>query len=110
MDAVLINSKGFGGNNATASILAPHITQKMLEKKHGKDRMKAYAQRNEAVQENSHRYDAAATAGEIGPIYRFDHNVLDGDALEMSQSQLQVKGAQKAIDLRVPNYYADMCD
>ncbi|MGB4247783.1 MAG: beta-ketoacyl synthase [Pseudohongiellaceae bacterium] len=110
MDAVLINSKGFGGNNATASILAPHVTLRMLEKKHGRSAMTAYAQRNETVQEHSHAYDEAATAGEVGPIYRFDHNVLDGDSLELSQSKLQVKGSQKSIDLNVPNAYADMCD
>src|SRR5690606_12915003 len=33
MDAVLLNSKGFGGNNATASILAPHVAMRMLNKK-----------------------------------------------------------------------------
>ena len=110
MDAVLINSKGFGGNNATASILAPHVTLRMLEKKHGRSAMTAYAQRNETVQEHSRAYDEAATAGEVGPIYRFDHNVLDGDSLELSQSKLQVKGSQRSIDLNVPNAYADMCD
>ena len=38
MDAVLINSKGFGGNNATASILAPHRLAHAREKAwHGED-------------------------------------------------------------------------
>lgn len=110
MDAVLLNSKGFGGNNATASILAPHIVHKMLEKKHGKQRMAAYAQRNEGVLAKSREYDEMATAGATNVIYRFDHNVLDGDGLDMSQSELKMKGAQKNIDLNVPNPYADMCD
>jgi len=108
MDAVLINSKGFGGNNATASILAPHVTHKMLEKKYGKDRMKDYAQRNEAVRENSQRYDEATIAGETAAIYRFDHNVLDGDSLSLTPAELQVRGAHRPIDLRVPNHYEDM--
>ncbi len=110
MDAVLINSKGFGGNNATASILAPHIVRKMLEKKHGKERMKAYVQRNEGVLAKSREYDEAVTAGAVNVIYRFDHNVLEGDGLDLSQSTLKVKGGQKSIDLNVPNPYADMCD
>jgi len=108
MDAVLINSKGFGGNNATASILAPHVTHRMLEKKYGKDRMKDYAQRNEAVRENSQRYDEATIAGETAAIYRFDHNVLDGDALTLTPAELQVRGAHRPINLRVPNHYEDM--
>ena len=40
MDAVVINSKGFGGNNASASILAPHVVEKMLRKRHGAARIK----------------------------------------------------------------------
>ena len=36
IDATFINSKGFGGNNATGAILSPTITRQMLEKKHGK--------------------------------------------------------------------------
>ncbi|NRB42646.1 MAG: beta-ketoacyl synthase, partial [Pseudomonadales bacterium] len=35
MDVGIINAKGFGGNNATATLLAPHIVEKMLAKKHG---------------------------------------------------------------------------
>src|SRR5690606_12287780 len=109
MDAVLINSKGFGGNNATASILAPHVTHKMLEKKYGRDRMKDYAQRNEAVRENSQRYDEAAIAGETAAIYRFDHNVLDGDALSLTPAELQVRGARSPIPLPVTHLFAAMC-
>ena len=36
MQATLINSKGFGGNNATAALLSPSVTTQMLEKRHGK--------------------------------------------------------------------------
>ena len=32
MDAVFINSKGFGGNNATAAVMAPHVVRNMLRK------------------------------------------------------------------------------
>ena len=36
IDSVFINSKGFGGNNATAAVLSPAITKKMMLKKHEK--------------------------------------------------------------------------
>lgn len=110
MDAVLINSKGFGGNNATASILAPHITLKMLEKKHGKAALKSHSERNESVAAKTRAYDEAATAGKINAIYRFDDNVLDGDSVSMSQNELSVSGGKRSVKLSIENPYADMCD
>lgn len=110
MDAVLLNSKGFGGNNATASVLAPHITMKMLEKKHGKAAMQAYALRNEAVQEHAQAYDKATIAKQSEVIYRFDHHVMHGEDVSVATDTLRIRGAKGDISLRMPNPYADMCD
>ena len=33
MDAIFINAKGFGGNNATAAILSPHFTTRMFDRR-----------------------------------------------------------------------------
>lgn len=110
MDAVLINSKGFGGNNATASILAPHIAKAMLEKKHGKAKMSLHAQKNEAVQAHMQRYDEAAIAGSAETIYRFDHDVMDSDAISIASDRIDIRGAKGSISLSIANPYADMCD
>ena len=48
MLAAIINSKGFGGNNASALILSPQQTMKMLETKYGADAIADYWQRNKA--------------------------------------------------------------
>lgn len=110
MDAVLINSKGFGGNNATASVLAPHVTLRMLEKKHGRERMLEHARRNGDVQAASRAYDEGMTAGSIAPIYRFDHEVVDGDGVSISPQAMHIAGTRNDISLQIPNPYADMCD
>lgn len=110
MDAVLLNSKGFGGNNATASILAPHIVQRMLERKHGKAKMLQHAHKNEAVQAHTQRYDDAAIASAAEAIYRFDHHVLGAEAVAVSQSSVDILGAKGSISLEMPNPYPDMCD
>jgi len=110
MDAVLINSKGFGGNNATASVLAPHIALKMLARKHGKAKMAEHGHKNQAVQEHMQRYDDAAIAGSAETIYRFDHNVMDADAVVVAQNSVDIRGAKGSISLEMPNPYADMCD
>ena len=110
MDAVLINAKGFGGNNASASVLAPHVTEKMLKRRHGDDVFKQWQHKQEAVQEKSRDYDEQAQRGMAGLIYRFDHNVLDGSALEISRQQIRIKGQSLAVKLPEQSPYADMLD
>lgn len=108
MDAAIINSKGFGGNNASASIIAPHVVNAMLEKRHGKRALNEYRQRNEKIVEASAEYDEATCRGETRTIYRFDHNVLGSESLNLSRSSMKVKGYANEISLQVPEYYADM--
>lgn len=108
MDAVLMNAKGFGGNNATGSILSPHVTEQMLEKKHGAAAMKAYRRRNEEATEAAAHYDQETIAGKTVPIYRFDHNVVDGEDLDITAEELKIPGFSGSVDLNVKNPYSDM--
>ncbi|MEX0619268.1 MAG: beta-ketoacyl synthase [Pseudohongiellaceae bacterium] len=110
MDAVIINSKGFGGNNASASILAPHLVTKMLGKKYGKAQLSRYREINETVRSNTDAYDDAAITGQTEVIYRFDHNVLQGESLDLNRKSMKIQGIEPAINLDIPNSYADMCD
>ena len=110
LDAVLINSKGFGGNNATASILAPHVAEAMLGRKHGQQELRAYQSRREAVREKINAYDHQVNTGQVSPIYRYDYKVLDSNALTMSTDKLSVAGLEQAVDLQVPNNYSEMCE
>lgn len=108
MDAVIINSKGFGGNNASASVLAPHVTLRMLEKRHGAQSMKAYLQRNERVTEAAEQYDADARAGQHRTIYKFDHDVLGAEDIVMSDQKISIRDYGKSVSLDVTNHYEDM--
>ena len=81
IDVALLNSKGFGGNNASATVLAPHITQKILAARHGQKAMTDYFHHNEAIAANSNDYDAAASRGDHRILYRFDDGVLGEEAL-----------------------------
>ncbi len=110
MDCVLLNTKGFGGNNASASILAPHIVAKMLSMKHGQKRYQDYQKANESVQEKARQYDQAACAGETEVTYKFDHKVATADSLTMCQDSLRIADIDIAIDLKLKNNYPDMCD
>ena len=108
IDAAFINSKGFGGNNATGLVLAPHVVERMLRAKHGAAAMTEHARRNEAVARDARDYDAAMTRGEALPIYRFGEGVLGGGDIEVSASEMRIPGYAQAIPLEVDNPFEDM--
>ncbi|MDO8909602.1 MAG: beta-ketoacyl synthase [Pseudohongiella sp.] len=110
IDAVVLNAKGFGGNNASASVLAPHITEKMLKRRHGAEAFRNWQQKQEAVQQKTRDYDEQAQRGMAGLIYRFDHNVLGGGDLQIDRQQIRIRGHEKAIKLPSDTPYADMLE
>ena len=110
VDSVFINSKGFGGNNATAAVLAPHITRQMLERKHGKDALVRHAKLNEAVNERIAAYDDSMIAGENSAIYQFGVGVIEGEELKITSSSISIPGQENEVSLDVPNPYSDFTD
>jgi len=107
VDAAILNAKGFGGNNASAAVLAPHVALRMLEKRHGAAAMRAWQDRNEAVREQAAHYDAAACEGPLQPIYKFDHNVMGGDDLDYSARAIAVPGFGQPVDLDFDSPFRD---
>ncbi len=110
MDAAIINAKGFGGNNASACVLAPHVAQAMLAKRHGANAIKQWQSRNEAVRESSLAYDERSRSGKAEPLYLFDHGVLDGEHLQYDAHGVRIPGYEQPVSLDVPNDYQDMFD
>ena len=108
IDAVFVNSKGFGGNNATGLFLSPAVTKRMLEKKHGQRAMASHAKRNDAVRERALAYDAAMTRGETNVLYGFGEGVIEADDLGLSGSELRVPGYGQPIPLDEENPFPDM--
>lgn len=107
MDVAIVNAKGFGGNNASGTLLAPHVTTRMLERRHGRAAMSAWQARNTAVREKAADYDRAACAGDFRVVYKFDNNVLDGVDLDLSAERIGVPGFGQAISLDIASPYAD---
>ena len=108
LDTAFINSKGFGGNNATGVVLSPNVTRQMLTKRHGKEAMTKYNQHNEAIRQQIRDYDQRASEGQVEPIYQFGEGVLDGDDLTITTDAITVPGYGQTIELVEPNPYADM--
>lgn len=108
IDAAFVNSKGFGGNNATGAILAPHVTLQMLEKRHGKDKLTAHARANESVKSRIHDYDEQMLAGRTELIYKFGEGVIEGHSLGLSKESITIPGHEQKVSLEVANPYPDM--
>jgi acetoacetyl-[acyl-carrier protein] synthase len=108
MDSVFINSKGFGGNNATAAVLGPHVVTEMLRKKHGKAVLIKHASLNESVKEKIEAYDESMIAGKNSTIYNFGVGVIEGEELTISSDGISIPGQDKEISLNVENPYDDM--
>jgi acetoacetyl-[acyl-carrier protein] synthase len=108
LDAVLLNSKGFGGNNATGLVLSPEQTRRMLEARHGAEALTRWQRKNEAVSEASREYDAAMGEALQAPIYRFGEGVVDGLDLTLSDASITIPGFANPVNLTMANPFEDM--
>lgn len=108
-DSVLINAKGFGGNNATACILAPHIGEQLLERRYGRKTMQAWRARRETTRERANAYDQSSIRGQARPTYLYDHQVLSGEDLAISDHKIELPGYANPISLDLTNPFKDMC-
>ena len=110
LDVAFLNSKGFGGNNATASVLAPRVVEPMLRRRHGDAAYATYCERREAVRQSAAEYDQAALRGEFNTLYHFGQNQIDESLIELDASSIRLPGYERSISLDLPNRFADMTE
>lgn len=108
LEVAILNSKGFGGNNASAVVLSPTRTEAMLERRHGKDAFEAYAKRREPVLAKSRAYLDDADRGDYAPIYRFGEEVISDADVLMTDRAISIKGSANPISLPTETPYSDM--
>jgi len=101
----VINSKGFGGNNATATMLSPAATQQMLKQRYSDRDWQAWQLANEQVAQTQRDYDAGMSAGTVEPVYRFDHGVLHDKDVELNAKEVRL--GDYAVSLQLENPFAD---
>ena len=105
-----LNSKGFGGNNATGTVISPRRTEAMLAQRHGAQAMAAWRGRRGAVLERAQAYDAECLAGPMQPIYRFGDALIDESQITIDTQAIHIPGFAHDVDLRLANRYGDMCE
>lgn len=108
MQGAFINSKGFGGNNATGFFLSPGYTGHMLTQRWGEKKMNAWRHRNEAVESTAHDYNERADGGDFPPIYQLGEGVVESEDLEIGPGEIRIPGFGHSVDLNLDNPYADM--
>lgn len=100
-----LNSKGFGGNNASAMIVSPEYSRRLLEGRHGARAMRDYDQRWETTEAELQVQAAAQLNGQFDIDYRFGEGVLAETDLEWGPKSLAIKGHPLAIDLGFESDY-----
>ncbi len=107
-DAAFINSKGFGGNNASGVVLSPQFTLKMIEKKHGSSVVNSYRTLNEPVAEKAQQYNQDTIRGLTESVYKDSERVLNDDNLDMTDKAIKIPGFEKPVNLELTSPYPDM--
>ncbi|PKH05570.1 beta-ketoacyl synthase [Moritella sp. Urea-trap-13] len=107
MKAVLLNAKGFGGNNATGLILSPLQTLTMLEAKYGASVVNAYQKKNNQIQQTAATADSNACGGDENIRYAFGNAVIDESGVKITTEEVRLQGFVNAIKLAQDNPYHD---
>jgi acetoacetyl-[acyl-carrier protein] synthase len=102
---VFINTKGFGGNNATGLLLSPEVTWALLERRHGADVRARHARAHAPVQAAQERYRAALLDGHDEAIYNLGAGVVEGAELAIDSERIRIPGFALPVSLRVKNPY-----
>ncbi|MDG2046428.1 MAG: beta-ketoacyl synthase [Halioglobus sp.] len=102
----VINSKGFGGNNASACLMSPTATRQMLQARYPRQAWNKWEQANECVRERQQGYDDGMIAGTVRPVYKFDHGVFNDSDVEVGMQQLTIGRHAVRLDQQSP--YDDM--
>ena len=107
-DVCFLNSKGFGGNNATAAVYSPQVVERMLKKRYGEDAFAEYAVRREATRKHAAAYETLASQGDLQTIYQFGENMIDESAIVIDPNRITLPGFAHSIELPQENPYSDM--
>ncbi|MFT6099157.1 MAG: acetoacetyl-[acyl-carrier protein] synthase [Arenicella sp.] len=108
IDVAFLNSKGFGGNNATAIVLSPAKVEAMLESRYGAEKMAIYRDKREVVRATAAKYDEAASNGDLQVIYNFGSNIIEDHEISITDASVTIENFAHSINLAFENPYSDM--
>ena len=107
MQVAFINSKGFGGNNATAVVLSPDQVESMLAVRHAGD-YADYTTRREQTRANAAAYADRADGAELDVIYRFGESLINESEVSLTEQGIKIPGFAQSVEFNLQNPFADM--
>lgn len=107
-DVAFLNSKGFGGNNATATVISPNVVDSMLSNRYSPAQMQAYYDKRAITRSQAQAYDQQASQGNLKVIYRFGESMIDESKIEINQHQVRLPGFANPIELPKQHVYQAM--
>lgn len=103
--AALINAKGFGGNNATAAVLSPDATARVLASRHGEIQLAG----SDDVQTAQARYRDQIDRGMVEILYHYGEDIVEGTDLTIEDDRITVPGFGAPLSLdTVATLYSDL--
>ncbi len=108
MDIAFINSKGFGGNNATATVFSPKVSLAMMAKRYNAETMATYQQKLVAVEQAQQVYRDNANKGQFDLIYKFGEGLINEANIELTSDSLTFAEFKNSIALPSKNPFDDM--
>jgi acetoacetyl-[acyl-carrier protein] synthase len=107
MQVAFVNSKGFGGNNATAVVLSPNKVDEMLAQRYGASFADYQAQR-ETTRAAADQYAVRADAAQLDVIYRFGEPLIDEEGVTITTEGLHIPGFARDVTFDLENPWQDM--
>ena len=108
IDVAFLNSKGFGGNNATATVLSPKVAKSMIKKRVGESAFSAYEAKLSEVRTASAEYDKRALHGDLNVLYNFGSNIIEDHEISIDRDHVAIDKFKNKISLDFENPYSDM--
>lgn len=107
MMGTVINSKGFGGNNASALLLSPEKTRELMKQRHGSAAFTAYQRANEPTQENQAETDRDTRENGLKALYSFGESVMSEKDVQMDGQSIGLSEFKNRIQLPTGNPFLD---
>ena len=107
MEVSFINSKGFGGNNASAVLLSADKANAMLGQRYT-SRFAQYIEQRETTRKNAEDYAVQADRGSLAVIYRFGEQLIDEKAVAITPTGMSIPGCSRKIEFNFKNLWRDM--
>jgi acetoacetyl-[acyl-carrier protein] synthase len=103
MLGTIINSKGFGGNNASALILSPQKTRDLMLKRHGEKSFTDYQHKNELTRMNQAEFDQKTREEGLKVIYSFGESVMSEKDISLTEDGLTLSEFKNKIHFNSEN-------